>query len=38
MIEIVEQALKKRVNDDKLVENLFLSFQEITKGLLNTLY
>jgi len=31
MIEIVEQALKKRVNDDKLVENLFLSFQEITK-------
>lgn len=31
MLETIKHELKKKINDDKLVENLFLSFQKISE-------
>jgi len=31
MLEEIKQDLKKKVNDDKLIENLFFSFQKISE-------
>ena len=31
MIEIVKKELKKKIGDDKLVDNLFSSFQKISE-------